>query len=444
MIASQRLTNAPSLAVSTAVADAKRYVANPLSQQERCKALRRLASLLRDNADELGLLLVEEVSKPVTLARSEVQRSAEVAERTASEWETLTGEIVASGTIPGAEGHTVMVKRYPIGVVCAITPFNFPVGLTVHKVLPVLVAGNACVVKPSERAPKTARLLRELMLESGFPPEAIPFVYGGPEVVDAMLAHPEIALYSFTGSARVGEKVKTKSGLRPVLLELGSNAATIVHEDADVERAAHEIAYGSYAYAGQACFGVQRIVVHRSRLDEFVERLQDATAALKCGEPADKRVVVGPLIDEDAARRVDGLIQEASAAGAQVMFGGTRHGSFIEPTLLRDVPLDNALWREEIFGPVAVITEYDTLDEAIELVNDTRYGLQTGVFTQDIGTALTAFDRIRTGAVIINESSAWRCTPMPFGGVGDSGIGREGPRYAIEASTVQRTIVLTR
>jgi acyl-CoA reductase-like NAD-dependent aldehyde dehydrogenase len=439
---SARLDTTVTAAVAVAVSAAERYAAAPLGEADRCAALRRFAVLLRERAAEIAPLLVDEVRKPVALARGEVERSAEVAERSASEWETLGGEVVATGTSAGAEGRTVLVKRYPLGVVCAITPFNFPVGLAVHKVAPVLVAGNACVVKPSERAPRTAEALRSLLVESGFPEEAVPHVHGGPEAVDALLADPRIALYTFTGSARVGEKIKAESGLRPALLELGSNAATIVHDDADLDRAAGALARGAYAYAGQACFGVQRIVVHQDVRDALVERLRTATSELVVGDPADEQVVVGPLIDEDAACRVEGLIEDAVAGGAQLLFGGDRHGDVIEPALLADVPRDRALWREEAFGPVAVLASYAMLDEALALANDSRYGLQTGIFTRDLGVALRAADRLRTGTVNVNDASAWRCTPMPFGGVGDSGIGREGPRYAIESATAQRTVVL--
>jgi acyl-CoA reductase-like NAD-dependent aldehyde dehydrogenase len=430
------------LTAAAAVAAAGRYAADPLPEADRCAALRRFAQLLRERADEIAPLLVQEVRKPITLARGEVARSGEVADRTASEWETMAGEVVASGTSAGADGRTVLVKRYPLGVVCAITPFNFPVGLAVHKIAPVLVAGNACVIKPSDRAPRTTEALRALLVESGFPEDAVPVVHGGPEAVDALLAEPSIALYSFTGSAAVGEKIKAASGLRPVVLELGSNAATIVHADADVTRAAEGLARGAYAYAGQACFGVQRIIVHRDRRDELVDRLTEAIDALTVGDPDDPAVVVGPLIDEDAARRVEGLIADAVGRGATLLCGGERHGSFVAPALVADVDRESALWRDEAFGPVAVIVAYDRLDEAIALANDTRYGLQTGIFTTDLATALHAVDRLRTGTVNVNDTSAWRCTPMPFGGVGDSGIGREGPRYAIEGATAQRTVVL--
>jgi acyl-CoA reductase-like NAD-dependent aldehyde dehydrogenase len=431
-----------SASVASAIADAARYAADPLPEADRCRALRRFGALLRERAADLAPLLVEEVRKPVAQARGEIERSAEVAERTASEWETLAGEIVGTGTSAGADGRVVLVTRHPVGVVCAITPFNFPVGLAVHKIVPVLVAGNACVVKPSERAPRTADALRALLIESGFPPEAVPVVHGGPEAVDALLAHPGVALYSFTGSARVGEKIKAASGLRPALLELGSNAATIVHADADLDRAGEALARGAYTYAGQACFSVQRVIVHRDVRDALVERMLAATAALVVGDPAGEDVVVGPLIDEDAARRVEGMIQDAVARGATVLCGGERDGSLLTPALVDGIDRDAALWREEAFGPVAVLAVYDTLAEAIDLANDSRYGLQTGFFTRDIGAALEAARRLRTGTVNINDSSAWRCTPMPFGGVGESGIGREGPRYAIEAATVQRTVVL--
>ena len=428
--------------VHDAVTAAADYVASPLSPGERCAALRRLADLLRADSEPLAQLLVEEVSKPISLARAEVIKSAEVAERTASEWETLTGEVVASDTIAGAEGRLVLVRRYPIGVVCAITPFNFPVALAVHKVLPALVAGNACVIKPSERAPRTTAELRRAIVRAGFPEAAVPLVLGGPEAVDALLAEPGIALYSFTGSAAVGRKIKSESGLRPVVLELGSNAAAIVHEDADLSRAAGALVRGAYAFAGQACFSVQRILAHQGVADELAGLVCDEIDRLGVGAPDDETVIVGPLIDEPAAIRVDGVIEEAVAAGARVLRGGCRRGALLEPWLLADVPRDCALWRDEIFGPAASITSYGSLDEAIALANDSRYGLQTSLFTTNLSIAMRAADALRTGGMMVNEAS-WRCTPMPFGGVGESGFGREGPRYAIEATTVQRTIVLS-
>ena len=269
----------------------------------------------------------------------------------------------------------------------------------------------------------------------------MPLVLGGPEAVDALLAEPRIALYSFTGSAAVGEKIKAQSGLRPVVLELGSNAAAIVHADADVPRAAATLARAAYAFAGQACFSVQRILVHEVVAEQLVRHLHEAADALVVGDPDDERVVVGPLIDEAAAERVEALIDDAVAGGARVLRGGERDGAFVQPALVADVPRDAGLWRREAFGPVATLTTYATLDDAIELANDSGYGLQTAVFTSDIGVALAAADRLETGGVIVNEAS-WRCTPMPFGGVGESGFGREGPRYGIEATTVQRTIVL--
>lgn len=424
-----------------AVAAAARYAEAPLAGPDRCAALRRLGELLRTRPEPLAELLVEEVGKPISLARAEVVKSAEVADRTAAEWETMDGEVVATDTVPAAAGRVVLVTRHPIGVVCAITPFNFPVGLAAHKVLPALVAGNACVIKPSERAPRTAHVLRELIVEAGFPVDAVPLVLGGPEAVDALLALPEISLYSFTGSVAVGEKIKAASGLRPVVLELGSNAAAIVAADADLDRAAASLARGAYAFAGQACFSVQRIVVHRDVAADLTGRLLEAIDALPVGDAHDESVIVGPLIDEAAAVRVEALVADAVAAGAEVLRPAVRRGALLAPALVSDVPHDAELWRREAFGPVAVLETYATLDEAITLANDSSYGLQTAIFTADLGTALRASAELRAGVVVVNEAS-WRCTPMPFGGVGESGFGREGPRYAIESTTVQRTVVL--
>ena len=436
------VTVAPETAVHEAVTAALRFAASPLPDSERCRALRAVAAELRARPHDLAASMVDEIRKPVTLARLEVERSAEVLECTAAEWETLRGEVVPTHASEHSAGRLVYVKRQPVGVVCAITPFNFPVALTVHKLAPALAAGNACIVKPSEYAPQTVERLCSLFVDCGFPEDSIAVVPGGPEVVDALLAHPSISLYSFTGSARVGAKVKAASGLRPVVLELGANAATIVHHDADLARAAAAVARGAFAFSGQACFSVQRVIVHRDARAELVRLLEEEMARLPVGDPSDPTVLVGPLVNEAAAIRVESLIDDAVRAGATVLAGGRRQGDVVWPTLVTGVPQDSALWSEEAFGPVGVLAEYSTLDEAIRLANDSRYGLQTGIYTADLAVAMDASDRLQAGAVMINETSSWRATSMPFGGIRDSGFGREGPRYAIEAMTFQKTIGL--
>jgi acyl-CoA reductase-like NAD-dependent aldehyde dehydrogenase len=434
----------PVEAVAATVEAAQRYAAHPLADVERCQALRRAASLLRSRSEQLVGLLVKEVKKPRALARLEVIRSAEVAEATASEWETIRGEVVPSHAAANGAGRLVIARRHPIGIVCAITPFNFPVALTLHKLAPALVAGNACIAKPSEHATETVQALAELLVEAGFPASAVPIAAGGPETVDALLNREEIGLYSFTGSVAVGEKIKRESGIRPVVLELGSNAATIVHADADLPRAAEALALGAYAFAGQACFSPQRLLVHEDVLQPLADLLIDRIAKLVVGDPDSEDVLVGPLISEAAAARVEGMIEEAVDLGARVLAGGKREGAFLAPSLLSGVPRDAQLWKEEAFGPVALLEGYRSVSEAFELANDSRFGLQTGLFTTDIGVALEAADGLATGAVLVNEPSSWRCTPMPFGGVRSSGFGREGPRYAIEAMTYVKTIAFAR
>jgi acyl-CoA reductase-like NAD-dependent aldehyde dehydrogenase len=429
-------------AVDGAIAAAGDYARAPLSDIERCEALRHAGRLLREQADELAELLVADVRKPRTLARLEVSRSAEVAEASAAEWETIRGEVVPAHAVANSAGRLVLARRHPLGIVCAITPFNFPIALTIHKLAPALVAGNACIVKPSEHATRTVEALARLFVAAGFPESALPVVPGGPEAVDALLGRREIGLYSFTGSVPVGEKIKRGSGVRPVILELGSNAATIVHGDADLERAAKAIAIGAYAFGGQACFSPQRILVHEEVKAAFTDALLEQIDGLRVGEPTSDDVLVGPLITEAAAARVEALIDDAVMHGATLLAGGKRDGPFVAPTLLTDVPREARLWEEEAFGPVALLAGYTTVDEAFEQVNDTRFGLQTGVFTRDVGFALEAAERIVSGAVIVNEPSSWRCTPMPFGGVRDSGFGREGPRYAIEAMTYVKTVAI--
>lgn len=419
------------------------YSAAPLPDLERCAALRAAADGLERRAGDLAALMAVEVGKPIALGRGEAERAAEVARYSAAEWETLRGEVVPTAAAAGGAGHIVFTRRTPVGIVCAITPFNFPVGLTLHKLAPALAAGNACVVKPSEHAPQTVAALAEIFTAAGFPEGAVEVVQGGPEVVDALLSSPLPALYSFTGSARVGAKIKAASGLRPVVLELGSNASTIVHDDADVPRAAAAIARGAYAFAGQACFSVQRILVHERIADQFVGQLLNEIEALTVGDPLDPGTVVGPLVDEHAAVRVESMIDNAVAAGARLLCGGTRHGAFLDPTLVDGVDRGQQLWQEEAFGPVALIERYALIDDAFALANDSPYGLQSGIFTRDLDVAVKASEALAAGAVLVNEPSSWRCTPMPFGGIGESGFGREGPRHAIESMTHLKTTVLT-
>lgn len=438
----EALTVTPEAAVAQAVARARAYAGEPLPDPERVRALRRAAGEVLARRAEIAQTLVEEVRKPVALARVEVDRTAEVIEWTASEWETLRGEVVPLHATDSGRGRLVVVRRDPVGIVCAITPFNFPVALTAHKLAPALAGGNACLVKPSEYAVRSVELLREAFVDAGFPPEAVAVVPGGPETVDALLADPEIGLYSFTGSPHVGRKVKADSGLRPVILELGANSATIVHADADLERAAASIARGAFAFAGQACFSVQRVLVHEDARDGLVAALLDQISLLRVGDPADEAVLVGPLVSEAAAERVEARIAAAVEAGATLLAGGGRDCDTIQPTLLEGVPQELELWCEEIFGPVAALRTYGSLDEAIALANDSRYGLQTGIFTAGVAVALEASERLRAGSVLVNESSSWRATPMPYGGIRDSGFGREGPRYALEAMTTQKVVAL--
>ncbi len=419
------------------------YAAAPLPDRERCSALRAAADELLSRTDLIARLLVDEIAKPVALARSEVERSAEVIAWSASEWETMRTEVVPTRAAAGGEGHLVYTRRVPLGIVCAITPFNFPVGLTVHKLAPALAAGNACIIKPSEYAPRSVQAVADAFLAAGFPAGAVEVVPGGPETVDALLASPQPGLYSFTGSARVGQKIKAESGLRPVVLELGSNAATIVHSDADLPRAAAALARGAFSFAGQACFSVQRILVHRDVAAELVNRLLEEIGALVVGDPEDPATTVGPMISEAAAVRVEDLIQDAVDRGARVLAGGTRTDALLQPTLVTDVTHDAQLWNEEAFGPVAIVETYDTADEAFTRANDSRYGLQSGVFTSSVDFALTALDSLHAGGVLVNETSSWRCTPMPFGGIGESGFGREGPRHALEAMTLLKTAVMS-
>lgn len=408
----------------------------------RAGALLQIAGRLAVRQEEFARTMTAESGKPITDARREVGRAVQTFTVAAEEARRIGGDVIPMDLTPGMERHVGFVRRVPVGPVLGITPFNFPLNLVAHKVAPCLAAGNPMVLKPAPQTPLTSLLLAELVLETGLPGGALSVVPCENAVAEQMVTDERFKVVSFTGSAAVGWMLKAKSGKKRVLLELGGNAGVIVEPDADVELAAARCAAGGYAYSGQTCISVQRIFVHDAVYDRFVEQLLARVKALKTGDPADEATVIGPLIDEAAARRVEQWIQEAVAQGARVLTGGRRTGSVVEATVLADVTPAMKVSCREIFGPVVTVSRYTEFSAALAALNDSEYGLQAGVFTRDVDRIFRAYRELEVGAVLANEIPTFRAEHMPYGGVKDSGLGREGVRYAIEEMTELKLLIL--
>lgn len=413
-----------------------------LASYERQAILRQISEAIRQRSSEFSALIALEAGKPIRTARAEVERAiftftvaAEEATRIGGEWLPLDGQ-------ESAAGRGAIVRRFPLGPVLGITPFNFPLNLVAHKVAPAIAAGCPMVLKPAPQTPLTSFLLAEVISQTAWPAGGFSVLPLANEDAEKLVRDDRLKLLSFTGSAAVGWALKAKAGKKKVVLELGGNAAVIVHADADVEDAALRCVLGGFSYAGQSCISVQRILVHRSIFSAFTGFLLDRVAELKVGDPLDEATDVGPMINEAAARRAEAWIGEAVAGGAKVLFGGKRRGSFLEPAVLTNVKSDMKLCAEEVFAPVVNIDSYEIFEDAVRRVNQSAFGLQTGVFTRDFKLVMKAFEELEVGGVIVGDSSAWRIDHMPYGGVKDSGMGREGLRYAIEDMTEPRILVL--
>jgi glyceraldehyde-3-phosphate dehydrogenase (NADP+) len=408
----------------------------------RAGALRTIAGRLAARQDEVARTMTAESGKPITDARREVGRAVQTFTLAAEEAARIAGDVIPMDLTPGMERHLGITRRVPVGPVLGVTPFNFPLNLVAHKVAPCLAAGNPMVLKPAPQTPLTSLLLAEMALEAGLPPGALSVVPCENAVAEQMVTDERFKVLSFTGSAAVGWMLKAKSGKKRVLLELGGNAGVIVEPDADVALAAQRCAAGGYAYSGQTCISVQRVFVHESVYDRFVDRFVATVKGLATGNPGDDATVIGPLIDEAAARRVEQWIQEAVAQGARVLAGGTRSGSVVEATVLADVTPAMKVSCREVFGPVVTVSRYTDFAAALASLNESDYGLQAGVFTQDIDRIFRAYRELEVGAVLANEIPTFRAEHMPYGGVKDSGLGREGVRYAIEEMTELKLLIL--
>jgi acyl-CoA reductase-like NAD-dependent aldehyde dehydrogenase len=415
----------------------------PLAPFERYRILARASRLVAERAEDFARLIVAEAGKPVRDARGEVARAVQTILLCAEEAKRLGGEVVPFDATPGSEHRIGFTLPTPVGPVCAITPFNAPLNQLNHKVPTALAAGCSVVLKPAELTPLSAIRLVETLHEAGLPAGWVNLVLGDRRVGQRLLEDQRLAAYSFTGSVAVGRHIRATVGLRRTVLELGNNSPNIVHRDADLDHAARAIAASGFAYAGQLCISAQRVLVQRDVHDAFVARLAERARALRVGDPALETTDVGPMIDDAAAQRARRVIEQTVAAGATIVAGGGADGRLVAPTVLDGVTPDMRIACEEAFAPVLAVVTYDTLDEAVAIANGTRYGLQAAVFTESLDVALHLARRIEAGSVMVNEGSHFRIDQMPFGGIKDSGLGREGVRYAIEEFTAPRLVAIT-
>jgi acyl-CoA reductase-like NAD-dependent aldehyde dehydrogenase len=426
-----------------AVDAAARAMEDPLVAHERAAILDRTAHLVDERSEEIARTISSEAGKPMKAARVEVARAMSTFTMAAVEARKLAGDVVPMDASPAGVGKLAVTLRVPIGVVGAISPFNFPFNLVAHKVAPALAAGCAVVLKPASQTPLSALLLAELETEAGLPAGWLNVVCGpASEIGDVLVEDERVALITFTGSSGVGWKLRERAPRKRVNLELGNATPVIVAADADLDDVATRLAANAFSFAGQSCISVQRIYVERDAYDAFLERFLPKVGALVVGDPADDATDVGPLIAQGERDRVLEWIEEAAARGARVLTGGTLDGELLRPTVVTEAPPDAKIACEEVFGPLCTVSPYDSLDEAIALANGTRYGLQAGVFTRDVKAALHAARKLEFGGVTINEAPTFRADQMPYGGVKDSGNTREGPAYAVREMTEERLVVL--
>ncbi|MGH2386862.1 MAG: aldehyde dehydrogenase family protein, partial [Chloroflexota bacterium] len=407
-------------------------VTRRLPAYQRAGILQRAAMLIEARGEALARQITLESGNPISETRGEVARTVTIFQIAAEEAKRIGGEIIPLDTAPAGERRLGEVRRFPIGPVVGITAYNAPLLLPAHKIAPAFAAGNPVIVKPAPRTPLSALSLGEILLEAGLPAGALSVLPCDVATAEPLVTDVRLKALSFTGSVPVGWALKAKANRKWVTLELGGNGAVIVHQDADLEWAAARCATGGFLRAGQACIAVQRVYVQQEVYEPFLALLLNHVRAIKMGDPLDPAVTMGPLIDEAAARRAEGWVEEAAAAGATVRIGGRRRGPFLEPTVLTEVTHQMKVSCEEVFAPVVVVTPYTTFDQALAWTNATPYGLQAGLFCHDLRLVYQAFEELEVGGLIVNDINSWRVDSMPYGGVKASGFGREGLRSAIE------------
>ncbi len=413
-----------------------------LSGYERWKILKKAAELIEARNEEVGRLISTEEGKIIAEGRGEARRAVETIMGSAEEAKRIHGETVPLDGDPGGGKRFGVTLRVPCGVVAAISPFNFPLNLVCHKVGPALAAGNAVVIKPATDTPLSALKLTEILLEAGLPPEGIQCLTGpGGEIGDALVADRRVRKITFTGSRDVGERICRLAGIKKVTMELGSNSPIIVMPDADLDKVAVAVAATGYANAGQVCISTQRVLTAGKVYGDFLEALKPRVAALTTGNQLDEKTKVGPMVREKDAVRVEEWVKEAVSTGARVVVGGQRRGTIYAPTVVADVKPEMRISRDELFGPAVAVTPFNNIDEAIALANDTIYGLSAGIFTENLEWAMKFARGVQSGNLHVNWGPQWRADLMPYGGLKESGFGKEGPRYAVEEMTELKMVV---
>ncbi|MDF7776411.1 aldehyde dehydrogenase family protein [Sphingomonas sp. AOB5] len=410
----------------------------------RQAVLQHCVDRFKERQEELAYALCVEAGKPIKDSEGEVTRLIDTFRIAAEESVRMTGEVQPLDISPRAKGYQGMWKRVPIGPCSFISPFNFPLNLAAHKIAPAIAVGCPFVMKPASRTPLGAIIMGEVLAETDLPKGAFSILPAHREGADMFTQDERLKLLSFTGSPGVGWDLKAKAGKKKVVLELGGNAAVVINHDADLRDALERVIFGAFYQSGQSCIGVQRILIHRAVYVQFRDMLVTKTKSLVAGDPKDRETFIGPMISEGEAKRLDGWIQEAVAGGATLLCGGKRDGAMLEATLLEGVGRNTKLNVEEAFGPVAFLIPFGTFEEALDIVNDSKFGLQAGIFTRDLFEMLDAWDRLDVGGVVINDVPSYRVDNMPYGGVKDSGLGREGVKFAMEDMTEIRNLVIRR
>lgn len=403
---------------------------------KRADILRKAADLLEERENDFAQIISREAGKPIKFSCGEVQRSVQVLRFASEQAKDINGEVIPMDAAIGGQGRLGFTKRMPLGVVAAITPFNFPLNLSLHKLAPAIAAGNTIVFKPAEKTPVSAYMLVKLFHEAGLPVGALNLVLGlGEELGDPLVEHDNVHKVTFTGSLPVGRRIREKAGFKKVTLELGSNSPNILFEDADVKEVVTDLVKGAFAFSGQVCISAQRVYVHHSLFESFLSEYKTQTEDLTIGDPLEEGTDFGPMITEEAAERAKTWIDDAVKNGAKIETGGEQKGTLLTPTILTNVKSDMKIIAEEVFAPIVSIIPFETEEEVVKAANDSIYGLQAGIFTKDINRAFRVADQVEMGGVWINEISTYRQDNHPYGGVKQSGIGREGVKYAIEDMT---------
>ncbi|SFD70217.1 Acyl-CoA reductase [Lentibacillus persicus] len=408
----------------------------------RSDILRKTADLMEERAEEFAETIMKEAGKPIFFSRGEVQRSIQVLRFASEEAKHISGEVVPMDAAIDGDGRLGLVKHVPLGVIAAITPFNFPLNLSLHKIAPAIAAGNTVIFKPAENTPVSAYKLTKLFHEAGLPDGVLNLLMGEGEIGEKLVTHDKVHKISFTGSLPVGRSIKESAGFKDVTLELGSNSPNIIFDDGDIDEAVTKLVKGAFAFSGQVCISAQRIYVQKPVYDNFLKEYIKATEELTIGNPASEETDIGPMISEEEAERAKKWIDDAAENGAIVAAGGQRNGTMLQPTIMTDVKSNMKIIAEEVFAPIVSVIPFDTEDDVVSYANDSIYGLQAGVFTNNIDRAFRVADKLEMGGVWINEISTYRQDNHPYGGVKQSGVGKEGVKYAVEGMTERKFIGL--